>query len=129
MAEDTSWARAAAAALLVALGRRWTHTLGVVERAQSFAYLLPDAELEVLVASAYLHDIGYSFALVRTGFHPLDGAWFLRRLGRERLACLVASESDRNGRSRSFQLPNTDNPPLRARRRDEQLRQRREAAA
>jgi HD superfamily phosphodiesterase len=43
----------------------------------------------VLVAACYLHDIGYALALARGGFHPLDGARFLRALGRERLACLV----------------------------------------
>ena len=31
--------------------------------------------------------------LARTGFHPLDGANFLRSLGRERLARLVAHHS------------------------------------
>ena len=34
-----------------------------------------------LVAAAWLHDIGYAPGLVQTGFHPLDGARFLRRAG------------------------------------------------
>jgi hypothetical protein len=51
------------------------------------------SELDVLLATAYLHDVGYTPELARTGFHPLDGASFLRRLGRERLACLVAHHS------------------------------------
>jgi hypothetical protein len=72
------------------LGRRWAHTLGVVERARSFADILPASEAEVLVVAAYLHDVGYAPRLARTGFHPLDGARFLRRSGRERLASLVA---------------------------------------
>jgi hypothetical protein len=38
---------------------------------------LPDE----LVAAAWLHDIGYAPELVETGFHPLDGARFLRRVG------------------------------------------------
>lgn len=34
-----------------------------------------------LVAAAWLHDIGYAPELVITGFHPLDGARYLRRAG------------------------------------------------
>jgi predicted hydrolase (HD superfamily) len=33
------------------------------------------------VAAAWLHDIGYALELVETGFHPLDGARYLRRVG------------------------------------------------
>jgi hypothetical protein len=39
---------------------------------------------------AYLHDIGYAPRLVRTGFHPLDGAEWLASMGEIRLANLVA---------------------------------------
>jgi hypothetical protein len=48
----------------------------VAERARWVATTLwlPDD----LVAAAWLHDIGYSLDLVQTGFHPLDGARFLR---------------------------------------------------
>ena len=49
---------------------------------------------EVLVAAAWLHDIGYVPGLVDTGFHPLDGARFLRRSGVcEQVAALVAYHS------------------------------------
>ena len=44
----------------------------------------------MLVAAAYLHDVGYAPELVVTGFHPLDGARHLEALGHERLAGLVA---------------------------------------
>ena len=47
----------------------------------------------MLVAAAYLHDIGYAEPLVDTGFHPLDGAVYLRSLGLDELACLVAHHS------------------------------------
>lgn len=41
-----------------------------------------------------LHDVGYSPAARRTGFHALDGALFLRRLGvDERVVGLVANHS------------------------------------
>jgi len=45
------------------------------------------------VAAAYLHDIGYGAELATTGFHPLDGAVWLRAQGLERLARLVAHHS------------------------------------
>jgi hypothetical protein len=45
----------------------------------------------VLVAAAWLHDVGYNPAVVSTGLHALDGARWLRMLGTdERIACLVA---------------------------------------
>ena len=36
---------------------------------------------EIIVAAAWLHDIGYAPAIARTGFHPVDGALFLAREG------------------------------------------------
>jgi hypothetical protein len=70
--------------------RRWAtagHTCwAVVRQAQEIAAILPSEERAVLVAAAYLHDLGYAPALVETGFHALDGARHLRALGYERLA-------------------------------------------
>jgi hypothetical protein len=54
-------------------------------------------EREVLMAAAYLHDLGYALALVQTGFHGLDGARHVRSLGQERLAGLVAYHSGARG--------------------------------
>lgn len=49
---------------------------------------------DILVAAAWLHDIGYAPDLIDTGFHPIDGARFLRKLGADdRLVCLVAYHS------------------------------------
>jgi len=39
----------------------------------------PDSETDVVVAAAWLHDIGYAIALRDTGFHPVDGASLLRQ--------------------------------------------------
>lgn len=47
-------------------------------------------EADVLTAAAYLHDIGYAPELDATGFHPLDGARFVRDQGFPELAMLVA---------------------------------------
>ena len=47
-----------------------------------------------LVAAAYLHDIGYAPGIRQTGCHALDGAQYLRSLGHERLARLVAHHAE-----------------------------------
>lgn len=72
------WARELARQLLAeALPGRWSHTVGVARQAESIAAVV-GADADLLVAAAWLHDIGYSPGLVRTGFHPLDGARHLR---------------------------------------------------
>ena len=86
----TGWAAGYAEELLAPLGDRWAHVQGVVRQAQEVAAVLPAEEREVLVAAAYLHDLGYAPALVETGSHALDGACHLRALGHERLDGLVA---------------------------------------
>jgi len=46
------------------------------------------------VTAAWLHDIGYAPDLVETGFHPVDGARYLRRLRiDESVVSLVAYHS------------------------------------
>ena len=49
----------------------------------------------LLTSAAVLHDIGYAPRLAVTGFHPLDGARFLRdeHQAEERLCRLVANHS------------------------------------
>ncbi|MCZ7589354.1 MAG: HD domain-containing protein [Gaiella sp.] len=98
------WAERAATELLSPLEARWRHTLRVVDRAQSFRNVLDRDELEVLLAAAYLHDVGYAPDLAEVGFHPLDGARFVREAGHERLAGLVAhhSASDAEAMERGF---------------------------
>ncbi|GGW91410.1 hypothetical protein GCM10010341_10700 [Streptomyces noursei] len=59
------------------LPRRWAHSLGVAERARSLGPILDD-DTALMEAAAILHDIGYSPRIASTGFHPLDGARFLR---------------------------------------------------
>jgi HD domain len=88
------WAREWAATLLEPLGNRWLHVQGVAETARLVGGCLAAAERDQLVAAAYLHDIGYAKPLACSGFHPLDGARFVRSLGQERLARLVAHHSE-----------------------------------
>lgn len=88
------WAAAYAEGHLGPLGDRWgRHTAGVAERAWRVGAVVSEGERDVLVASAYLHDLGYAPALVVTGCHAIDGARHLRGLGYERLAGLVAYHS------------------------------------
>ncbi|WP_169983544.1 HD domain-containing protein [Microbispora sp. H10836] len=92
---QAEWARELAERLLAKpLPRRWAHTQGVAARATSLAPILGE-ETDTLTAAAYLHDIGYSPELLDTGFHPLDGARYLRDVAGadERLCRLVAHHS------------------------------------
>ncbi|MGW5416672.1 HD domain-containing protein [Actinomadura geliboluensis] len=59
------------------LPRRWAHTQGVARQARTLAPIVGD-QADLLEAAAWLHDIGYAPDLVDTGFHPLDGARYLR---------------------------------------------------
>jgi hypothetical protein len=76
------------------LPQRWLHVQGVAERASVLEPVFDRERADLLVASAYLHDVGYASALRVTGFHPLDGAIWLRSLGLdERIVGLVAHHS------------------------------------
>lgn len=90
-------ARDAARGLLRGLhdeGRRWRHTQGVAARAHEAAAVLPSTDRDVLEAAAWLHDIGYAPSLIRSGFHPVDGAVFAQtRLHRPDVAALIANHS------------------------------------
>lgn len=60
------------------LPRRYAHTVAVAERTRSLASLfLAPQRVDVVVAAALLHDIGYAPAVADTGFHPIDGAAFV----------------------------------------------------
>ncbi len=75
-------------------GERLRHTAGVADRAAELAGTVVDELGDLLVAAAWLHDIGYSRLAVDTGFHPLDGARLLGRLGwPDRISALVAHHS------------------------------------
>lgn len=76
------------------LPRRWAHSLGVAGRARSLGPIL-GVDAELLEAAAVLHDVGYAPRLATTGFHPLDGARFLRDVAGvdERVVRLVANHS------------------------------------
>lgn len=72
------WARDTAQHMLAAeLPRRWAHTQGVAAQARDLGPTL-GWDTDLIEAAAWVHDIGYASALAVTGFHPLDGARYLR---------------------------------------------------
>ncbi|MGL5866188.1 MAG: HD domain-containing protein [Dermatophilaceae bacterium] len=90
--EDVESAGELARSLLEAgLPRRWAHSRGVARRTATLRGLL-GRRAGLVEAAAWLHDIGYAAPLVGTGFHPLDGARYLRerRFGDRTLWTLVA---------------------------------------
>ncbi|MFD6150892.1 HD domain-containing protein [Streptomyces sp. NPDC060243] len=92
----TKWAHDLAESVLAeALPRRWAHVQGVARRARELRPILSESDADLLESAAFLHDIGYAPKLVDTGFHPLDGARFLRRQEHadERVVNLVAHHS------------------------------------
>lgn len=89
------WACSVAEAeLRESLPRRWMHSQGVARRAAELTELL-GGDADLLTSAAVLHDVGYAPRLAATGFHPLDGARFLRddHAADERLVRLVANHS------------------------------------
>ena len=75
--------------LEVPLPQRWAHTQGVAAQARTLAPVLGD-EADLIEAAAWLHDVGYSPALAATGFHPLDGARYLRDAQGPATSCAVS---------------------------------------
>lgn len=91
---DVASAESRARELLEEGSARWQHVGGVASAAAAAAEGMSDWEGGLLVAAAWLHDIGYAAEVVDTGFHPLDGGRYLRSSGApERLCRLVANHS------------------------------------
>ena len=92
---EAVWYESCASELLKPLGGRWLHVEGVGRCAEKVASrALSSEDQSVLIAAAWLHDIGYAPQIALTGFHPLDGAKYLRTIGAdERIVALVAHHS------------------------------------
>lgn len=98
------WAQRIARELLSTLPRRVAHVEGVARRAAEAASAVSDPGL--LVVAAWLHDIGYAPTLVKSGFHPVDGAQYLQQIGAgERLCGLVANHSCAHVEARRRGIP------------------------
>src|SRR5947209_1181989 len=65
----------------------------VVEQAQAISKIIDENDQTYLIASAYLHNIEDAPELRKTGFHPLNGAYYLLSHYQQRLASLVAYHS------------------------------------
>ena len=86
--------RLARSFLSYALPARWSHVEGVVARARRLCELA-NVRSDALVSAAWLHDLGYAASLAETGFHPLDGARYLKEHGwTHNVCCLVANHTD-----------------------------------
>lgn len=92
---EPAWYESCASELLEPRGDRWLHVEAVGRCAEKVAFgSLPLEDRLVLIAAAWLHDIGYAPQIALTGFHPLDGARYLRTIGAdERIVALVAHHS------------------------------------
>jgi len=87
-------ARTLSKKLLRQTRERWQHTSGVAARAAELADTVDPVDRRLLLAAAWLHDIGYAPTLRKTGFHPLDGGLYLRdHKWDQRLTALVAHHS------------------------------------
>lgn len=87
--------------LLSPLETRWLHVVAVATQAREVASAL-NLDSDILVAAAWLHDIGYAADLVATKLHALDGARHLRELGApEEICSLVAHHT--GARQEAFQ--------------------------
>ncbi len=71
-------ARVVAEARLEPLATRLAHVRGVAAAAERLVSRIDPLEADALIAAAWLHDVGYAPSLCATGFHPVDGAAFVR---------------------------------------------------
>jgi HD domain len=73
------------------LGQRWQHVQAVGVRAHQLRCTVADDGQDVLVAAAWLHDIGYAPKVAHSGLHSLDGARYLDRLGLPHRVCALVA--------------------------------------
>lgn len=80
-----------ASELLAGVGTRLAHSRAVARQATIVEPLLDYPWSPALLDAAWLHDVGYAPDLSVTGFHPIDGARWLRSHGwPAEVCCLVA---------------------------------------
>lgn len=90
--------------LAASVPQRWRHVQAVADEADRLCDAV-GLESRVAVLAGWLHDIGYSPAVADTGFHPLDGARYLRvRQWDERVCRLVAHHTDAQHQAATEQL-------------------------
>lgn len=88
---DESDASRLAVRLLGELDPRLAHSAGVARQARRVGHLLAGPARPTLADAAWLHDIGYSALVAKTGFHALDGARWLRENGWAATTCQLVA--------------------------------------
>jgi len=78
---DNSDAAVLADRLLHDIGTRLAHSARVARQVEHLGHLVERPWQSAITDAAWLHDLGYSRQIVRTGFHPLDGARWSRDRG------------------------------------------------
>lgn len=74
---------------------RWLHAQGAADAARRVLPSIHPDDHDLLIAAAWLHDVGFGHPNPPTGLHSLDGAYLLRDKGwPERLVALVAHHSE-----------------------------------
>ncbi len=89
--EDGTWAIDTVERLLARSPARLAHSRHVAEQASKVGHLLSEPWRSALAEAALLHDIGYASSLIDTGFHPLDGARWLRAQDRRPEVCRLVA--------------------------------------
>jgi hypothetical protein len=77
--------------LLSGVPARLAHSARVAGQVERVRDLLDGHWRSVIVDAAWLHDIGYSPRVKRTGFHPLDAARWLRDRGWPTTTCRLVA--------------------------------------
>lgn len=90
-------AAAVAEKLLSHVGTRLAHSACVARQTDRAQHLLPSPWRAALVEAGWLHDIGYNEVLAEAGFHPLDGARWLRDHGWSSEVCRLVAWHTRAG--------------------------------
>ena len=84
---------------------RLAHSKAAARRAEFLTPAVEPMYAPLLIAAAWLHDIGYAPGLRDTGFHPIDGARHLQTIGWPPAICnLVAHHSGARFVARVLQL-------------------------
>ena len=86
-----------ATGLLRGVDTRLAHSSAVARQARLVVAVLDAPWAAALLNAAWLHDVGYAPSLALTGFHPLDGARWLRSEGWAAEVCSLVAWHTRAG--------------------------------